>query len=607
MDLTPEMREALDTVREENQTDWGRRMEEARQQIARLEAGLRRETELHCNAILRIEELSEQVKSQQARAEFAEAEVARLEAWFEYRQELALDRQVTIRRITALEEELQRVRQEGASLRQQLATEVEQSSRAMLEVVDLKLELEKARQTPSAPAKPGANLPQLVPEPGEREDEQRHVQRLAYEDPVTSLPNFHLGLRYLEQQLQLSARGEGTLALLRVDLQRLRELNLVLGSGVTDEVLRLFARRCQACISGEQVLVRGRDDEFWFILAGPQRGPLGLKSVAEQASQVAQRLLGSLKEPFSVEDHSVTVQIACGIMVSQGKEEPNQVVDCAGLALSASKVEPTRKPQVYQPEMQKPLRRRQERAPLLRQALQREQFELFYQPIVELKSRQIKAVECLLRWNHPVEGRMEPSEFIDAALESGVMVGIGEWVATQVCQLSQNQRQYLFAFNVSAQELLQSDFVKRIRQALQGAHMARPENLIVEVSETGLAGADSDRLLAALKELKRWRVQLAIDDFSFDTLSLRRLQALEISFLKLSPEVTANLELPLYRNLVRGAVLAAESMGCKLVAEGIEMPAQMETLTQLGCHWGQGHFLRPPADSSELARLLEPR
>jgi EAL domain-containing protein (putative c-di-GMP-specific phosphodiesterase class I) len=99
-------------------------------------------------------------------------------------------------------------------------------------------------------------------------------------------------------------------------------------------------------------------------------------------------------------------------------------------------------------------------------------------------------------------------------------------------------------------------------------------------------------------------VQVAIDDFSFNAVSLRHLQELDVNFLKLGPDVTSNLELPLFRNLVRGAVLAADSMGCKVIAEGIELPGQIETLVELGCHWGQGHFLKPPVPLEEIRELL---
>lgn len=604
MDFTPEMRAALDATREQYEGEFRRRLEDVKQQVVRLEAGLRRETEQHCATILRLEQVQDQLKAQQSRAEFAEAEVARLEAWFEHKQELALDRQTTIKRIVTLENELQQSQQANAALREQLLAEADQVSRFTLELVDVKLELEKARNQPNGPAQqaPSMHLPAVM-EPTAEEEEARYLQRLAYEDPVTKLPNFHLGIRYLNQQVAKAATGAATVALARIDVQRFRDLNLVLGPEVSDALLRQLASRISALLAGDEVLVRGRDDEFWLILSTPARGPLGLKKVAESVSQIVQRLMGTLKTPLQVADHTIAMGLACGIFTGQGKESGEEMVEYAGLALSHSQNDPRARITHYQPEMQRPIRHRMQRVPLLRQALAREQFELHFQPMVELKTRQIKGVESLLRWNHPVEGRMEPADFIEAAIESGVIVGIGDWVIQQVCQLSQDQRQYYWSMNVSAQELVQADFVRRFTRAIQAAQLARPDFLVVEISETGLLG-QSERLVAAVKELRRWRVQVAIDDFSFNAVSLRHLQKLDVNFLKLGPEITANLELPLYRNLVRGAVLAAETLGCKVVAEGIELPFHIDTLLELGCHWGQGHLLRPPLPLGEMLELL---
>lgn len=519
-------------------------------------------------AQLRIEQQAQALEAELERADAAEAEVARLTAWAENWQQ----------RIAQLEEQLERA-QGMLSQESDLVT-------------GLRTELDELR---------GAQQPAAPPE---ADSDEVALRRLALQDPVTGLPNFHHGLRTLEQYLAGAARVGGLAALARIDIHRLRDLNLYLGSQVGDEILRHFTSRFHGVVGPDCVLIRGRDDEFWLLMPCTSGGPVGVRKVSEQLSNVVGRLVVALKRPFDVGDHSVHVSVACGIAIGQGKEEDAaQLLECAGLALDESKKEPGGTSVFYAPEMQEPIRTRLARVPHLRQALEKQEFELVFQPIVELASLQVQGLESLLRWNHPEEGQLLPGQFIEAAVESGVIVSIGEWVARQICHYSQQAQPYLWSMNVSAQELMQANFMRRISRAIEGAELTHPEYLVVEVSEAGLAG-DSDRLLGSLQQLREWGVRIAIDDFSFDRVSLRRLSQLDVSYLKISPAVTHQLQQPLYRNLVRGAVLTAECLGCKVVAEGVEQMEQLEALKELGCHWGQGHLLQPPASLEEVWGLL---
>jgi diguanylate cyclase (GGDEF)-like protein len=520
----------------------------------------------------RIEQQSQALEAELERGDAAEAAVVHLE-----------------QRIALLEDQVQR--SEGQLERAKIMLSVETDL-----VTGLRLELKNAR----------IQLDELRPlaAPPEADSDETALRRLALQDPVTGLPNFHHGLRTLEQYLTGAARVGGLAALARIDIFRLRDLNLYLGAQVGDEILRQFTSRLQAVAGPDCLLIRGRDDEFWLLLACTSGGPVGSRKVTDQLTNVMGRMAVALKRPFDVGDHSVHVSIACGAAVGQGKDEhAAQLLECAGLALAESKKEPDGPIVFYTPEMQEPIRARLARVPHLRQALENQEFELVFQPIVELESLQIQGLESLLRWNHPEEGRLLPGQFIEAAVESGVIVSIGEWVARQICHYSQQAQPYLWSMNVSAQELLQANFMRRITRAIEGAELSNPEYLVVEVSEAGLAG-DSDRLLHSLHQLRQWGVRIAIDDFSFDRVSLRRLSQLDVSYLKISPIVTHQLDQPLYRNLVRGAVLTAECLGCKVVAEGVEQMEQLDALKELGCHWGQGHLLQPPAGLEEIWQLL---
>lgn len=570
---------------QEEPSDGQGEAEEAQTQVQRLEAVVEQLAERLRQADLRLEQQAKALDAEMDRAEAAEEEVARLTAWAEYQQELNNSLDASQQRIALLEDQVQR--SEGLLQRTKvmLSVETDLVSGLRMELKDVKSRLVE---------KPAA--------PPEADTDETSLRRLALQDPVTGLPNFHHGLRTLEHYLSGAARVGGLAALAVIDIDRLRDLNLYLGTRVGDEILRQFTSRFKAVTGPDCQLMRGRDDEFWLLMPCTSGGEVGQHKVTEQLNHTIGRLLVALKRPFEVGDHSVHVSIGCGIAV--GKDDgAGQLLECAALALAESKKEPGGPAVFYVPEMQERIRARLARVPHLRQALESQEFELFFQPIVELESLQIQGVESLLRWNHPEEGLLLPGQFIEAAVESGVIVSIGEWVARQVCHYSQQTQPYLWSMNVSAQELLQANFMRRINRAIESARLTHPEYLVVEVSEAGLAG-DSDRLLSSLHQLREWGVRIAIDDFSFDRVSLRRLSQLDVSYLKISPMVTHQLEQPLYRNLVRGAVLTAECLGCKVVAEGVEQMEQLEALKELGCHWGQGHLLQPPANLEEIWELL---
>lgn len=494
-----------------------------------------------------------------------------------------------------------------ATLRQSLEKEVELSTRLTSENVDLKLALEIARAsilmvevTPEPEPPPAEKLPAEV-------DDGRAVVDpyvLAYHDQVTDLPNFRSGLNKLQHELEKAERGESTVAVVVMDIEGLRDLNVYLGHAITDEVLQRFARLIRPLLAAEDKLFRGRDDEFWLVLPIEARGPLGMKKCAEHASELLKRLYTELQNPFELEDYRVTLNLASGLACTQGQESAAQAIDKALLAVKNAKRLGRGRASVYVMEMEKPIRAKMELIPQLRQALNRGQFELRFQPIYDLTQRTVKAVESLLRWEHPLNGLVEPSVFLEAACESGLIVQIGEWVAFNVCHLCKSYKNLQWALNVSAQELIQADFLERLQKAVESAQLTRGDGLILEVSESHLLN-DSEQLAATLKSLGRCKASLAIDDFSFDHLSMKRLQTLGAGFVKLGGHITQNVDEPVFRSLIRGAVLAANQMKIKVVAEGIESQNQMDALIELGVHWGQGYHLGAPVTLEELDDKLK--
>ncbi|MBS2039046.1 EAL domain-containing protein [bacterium] len=493
-----------------------------------------------------------------------------------------------------------------AALRQQLEKESELSARLTSENVDLKLALEIARASNLANATPAEPEPPVEKRPAEVDDGREVIDPyiLAYHDQTTDLPNHRSALNKLQHELDKAARGEGTVAVAVMDIEGLRDLNVYLGHTITDEVLQRFARLCKPLLTGDDSLFRGRDDEFWLVLPNETRGPLGMKKAAEYASELLKKIYTVTKPPIELEDYRVNLNLASGLACSQGPESAQEVIDKALLAVKNAKKLGRGRASIYLLEMEKPIRARMDLIPELRQALNRGQFELRYQPIYDLASRQVKAVESLLRWDHPLNGLIEPPAFLEAACESGLIVLIGEWVALNVCHLCKSYKNLHWALNVSAQELMQADFLERLQRTVETSQLNRSDGLILEVSESHLLG-DSEQLKATLKGITRCKAALAIDDFSFDHLSMRRLQTLGASYVKLGAHITGNVDEPVFRSLIRGAVLAANQMKIKVVAEGVESQAQLDALIEVGVHWGQGYHLGAPVTLDELDQKLK--
>ena len=492
-----------------------------------------------------------------------------------------------------------------ASLRQQLEKEVELSTRLTSENVDLKLALEIAKVNQVAETAPAPEPAPVEKRPAEIDDGRAVIDPyvLAYHDQITDLPNFRSGLNKLQYELERAERGESTVAAVVMDIEGLRDLNVYLGHAITDEVLQRFARLTRPLLGSDDKLFRGRDDEFWLVLATEARGPLGLKKSAEYASDLLKRLYTELQIPIELEDYRVTLSLASGLACSQGGESAQEIIDKALLAVKNAKRLGRGRASVYLLELEKPIRAKMELIPQLRQALNRGQFELRFQPIYDLTLRTVKGVESLLRWEHPLNGLIEPSVFLEAACDSGLIVLIGEWVAYNVCHLCKSYKNLHWSLNVSAQELMQADFLERLLKAVESAQLTRADGLILEVSESQLL-SESEQLATTLKGISRCKAALAIDDFSFDHLSMKRLQNLGAGYVKLGGHITQNVDEPVFRSLIRGAVLAANQMKMKVVAEGIENQNQMDALIELGVHWGQGYHLGAPMTLEELDEKL---
>lgn len=420
--------------------------------------------------------------------------------------------------------------------------------------------------------------------------ESQELQRLAYQDPLTGLPNLNLLERYLSNVTHL--------ALLAVDVDGLRAANLHYGTAVGDEVLRLVAQRIQGQLRPDDVLARGRDDEFLIVVHGPP------DNLPHMGTALAGRVLQAVAAPLQVGSHSVGVASCIGMVVGEAGDGRAVLLEKAHLALKTAKEAGRNQFHAWSSALEEKGRRRATLLIHLQRAIENDEFFLQFQPIIEVASQKMWGVEALLRWRHPDQGVLEPGKFLEAANESGLIVPIGEWVLREACALGAQLKNLHLSLNLSAREMLQADFVRRFTKALELAHVSNPERLVVEVREAEFV-EDSDRLEATLKGLSRWRVGVAIDDFGLDALSIRRFKDFHSRYLKIDPSLVHSYRDPWSAGLCRAIVDMSAALQCQSWAEGVESAEQLQFLHSIGCKLAQGNFLCPPLSPGDLRERLK--
>ena len=437
-------------------------------------------------------------------------------------------------------------------------------------------------------------------------ERRRFAEELAHRalhDPLTSLPNRALFLDRLTHALERLRRQPGEVAVLFVDLDRFKLVNDGMGHGVGDAVLLDAAKRLSAATRAGDTIARFGGDEFTILCedAGPA-----------DASLVAQRVVEVFESPFTHEARDFHLSASVGVRsTTEPFVSPDSMLRDADIALYAAKENGRGRYELFDPEARMPGDDRLAIEHALRLALRRGEFELHYQPEVDLTTQRIIAVEALIRWQHPERGLLSPNEFIPVAEESGLIVPIGEWVLREACaQLADWRRGgavdagLSVAVNVSARQLSDPSFPQTVADGLASAGLD-PGALCLEITESSAIN-DTEIVHAALLALKRSGVGLALDDFGVGFSSLSQIRGLPpVDVIKVDRSFTAGLGSDESDSAVVMAVLSlARSLGLKAVAEGIETEDQLQRLRALGCDVGQGfHFARPqPADA--IPRLL---
>ena len=439
----------------------------------------------------------------------------------------------------------------------------------------------------------------------QREVEQRRLaqerlKHLAYHDNLTRLPNREGFNEALTRALKTVQGQPQRLALLFIDIDRLKNVNDGLGHAAGDVLLQRVSERLQTSLRSHDHLSRFGGDEFVVIVSEVDK--------PNEAEIVAGRLLQSLGAPIDIGVTQVYVTASIGIaLYPDDAQSVEELLKNADTAMYQAKEQGGNRSMFYQTKQTQRVVQRLTTDTRLRQALERGEMQLHYQPIVALQDRRIVGVEALLRWQDPAQGLVMPATFIPIAEETGLIGVLGEWVLEQSCaQLRvwhrQGFSQLRMAVNVSTRQI-EGRLIETVERVLAQSGLA-PEFLELELTE-GVMLVLSDDVLATLTALRDMGVRLVIDDFGTGYSSLSYLRRLRFQLLKIDRSFVMNIpESSSDTQIATTILLMAQGLGLQAVAEGIETEQQYEFMRTHGCEYGQGYFFSRPQPADQITALL---
>jgi len=432
-------------------------------------------------------------------------------------------------------------------------------------------------------------------------------------DPVTGLPNRVLFLDRLSHAVEMNKRRHNHIyAVLLLGLDRFKVINDSLGYTAGDKLLVAVARRLESSLRAEDMVVRYGKSQSIARLGGDEFAIL-LEDIHQvsDATRVANRLQEILKIPFELDGQEVYVTASVGITLSSSDyTEAEDVVRDAEIAMNRAKVHGKARHEVFDNEMHIRAMDRLQVETDLHQAIERQDFVVYYQPIVALDTSDICGFEALVRWQHHERGFISPDAFIPIAEETGLIIPLGGWVLQEACrQMGVWQAQFphlaslQISVNLSGKEFFQSDLVARIDTILRQAKL-QPSGLKLEITESVIMH-NAETTATMLEQLRALGTQVSIDDFGTGYCSLSYLHTFPLDVLKVDQSFVSRMgENGTNAEIVRTIVALAHNLGLKVVAEGVETAEDVERLSALGCEYGQGYYFAKPLPAEAATQLL---
>jgi diguanylate cyclase (GGDEF)-like protein/PAS domain S-box-containing protein len=455
----------------------------------------------------------------------------------------------------------------------------------------------------------------------ERKRAEEQLEHHSFHDALTGMPNRRLFLDRLQHLFARAQRSpERQHAVLFVDLDGFKVFNDTMGPAAGDKVIVEVGRRLGACLRHDDTVSRpqGEFPEMDTVLSrmGGDEFTLLLEEVSDpsNALRVAKRILLAVAEPLMIDGREVRTSASVGIALSKPTHEhAMDLLQDADVAMRRAKAMGGARCEVFDEAVHTRAVNRLKLEAELREAVEKCQFPVYYQPLVELATKQITGFEALLRWQHPEQGLISPSKFIETAEDAGLLASTGQWVILEACKQLRawdseipNMEPVSIGINVSAKQLADARFVSGLEATLRDTAI-NPARLHLEMTEN-VAAADAKLTATVLAHLKQLRVGVILDDFGTGNSSLSGLRQFPVEALKIDRSLISEMLIDRSTcDTIELIILLAHKLKLKVIAEGIESIKQLDHLLHLGCELGQGNFFSPPVEAKAAEELLRRR
>ncbi|MEE2951450.1 MAG: EAL domain-containing protein [Pseudomonadota bacterium] len=442
------------------------------------------------------------------------------------------------------------------------------------------------------------NETQLLDESNRRQQSEEQLRFLAFHDSLTGLLNRQGFNNALAETLEVTKRGEAETALLFIDLNLFKQVNDAYGHEVGDQLLAAVGARLSETIGEGMSVARLGGDEFAVITTAAHQ--------PQMTMAMSDKVIEALGRPFEIAGHQLQIGASCGIAcASDCANQAESLVKAADLAMYQAKGASQQTAVLFTPDMLTAQNQRRQMEQDLRHAVANGDLQLFYQPLVDMKTRKIVAFEALVRWLHPTFGMLPPDVFIPLAEEINVIDQLGNWVIRTACaQAAQWPCGIAVAVNVSPLQFRETSLLPTIINALSSSGLA-PRRLELELTESTLLN-QSDDLMRTLSSIRDLGVKLAMDDFGTGYSSLSYLERFRFDKIKIDKKFIQSMSASVETSAIVSAIInLSQTIGARTTAEGIETEEQFDQISERGCNQGQGYLFSRPVAATEIGALID--